>query len=172
MYQPETKNWMQAHSHAAFVTLQVLIQAGQGLVTIEEVVGSDGKPDLLASLDLDGIDIVGRKALGDFIMKLQVYKSTADVDSARNMFETYASISNDKKHPWLKWRDIVIDRKLPRKMCVQANTFLSEDGNTVSLKTYEKSANGIILAATDRLPGVDIYSALQFCYDNDKPFFP
>lgn len=72
MYQPDSKKWMQAHSQAAFVTLQVLLQDGDGVVSIEEIVGADGKPDLLANLNFDAIDTAGRKALSNFILKLQV----------------------------------------------------------------------------------------------------
>lgn len=72
MYQPKTKAWMQAHSQARFAILQVLIEAGGGLVTVEETVGSDGKPDLLISMDGSKVDTVGRKAISDFLLKIQV----------------------------------------------------------------------------------------------------
>jgi len=72
MYQSETKTWMQAHSKARFVILQVLIEAGQGLVTVEEKVGEYGEPDLLINVDKTNIDTVGREAMRDFLLQLQV----------------------------------------------------------------------------------------------------
>lgn len=72
MYRPTTETWMQAHNQGMFVILQVLIEAGDGLIRIEEKVGSDGRPDLLLTLDRTKINTVGRKALSDFMLKLQV----------------------------------------------------------------------------------------------------
>jgi dipeptidyl-peptidase-3 len=72
MYQPSTKQWMQAHSQARFAILQVLIEAGENLVTVQEKAGADGKPDLLIQVDGSKLDTVGRKAIGDFLLKIQV----------------------------------------------------------------------------------------------------
>ena len=72
MYQPETSAWLQAHCQARFVILQVLIEAGHGLVSVQEKVGEDGKPDLLISVDKTKIDTVGREAMRIFLLKLQV----------------------------------------------------------------------------------------------------
>ena len=45
---------------------------------------------------------------------------TGDFESADEMFAKHSKISEQ----WLQWRDIVVDRKQPRKMKVQANTII------------------------------------------------
>lgn len=71
-YNPESKRWGQSHCHARFVLLRVAIEAGQGFVGIDELTGSDGKPDLLFTLDRTKIDSVGAPAVRDFVKLLQV----------------------------------------------------------------------------------------------------
>lgn len=125
MYQPKTEKWMQSHSQAAFVILQVLLEAGDNFVTVTETVGTDGKPDLLIKVDRTKMDTVGRKAMNEFLMKLQVYKSTADIKAAREMFDKYSAVNNKGQHPWANWRDIVLDKKKPRKIMGQPNLILN-----------------------------------------------
>lgn len=128
MYQPKTKAWMQAHSQAAFVILQVLLEGGQDFITVEETVGCDGKPDLLLHVDRCKMNTVGRQAMNAFLLKLQVYKSTADINRAKEMFDKYSAVNDDGTYPWAKWRDIVMDRKKPRKILSQPNLTLGGQG--------------------------------------------
>jgi hypothetical protein len=59
----------------------------------------------------------------DKLLFLKVYKSLGDISSAQKMFDHYTTVSNENANsPWLKWRDIVISRRKPRKMWIQANT--------------------------------------------------
>lgn len=58
--------------NAGYVILQVLLEAGDDLVTIKELTGDDGKPDLVVVLDRCKIETTGRKAIANFLMKLQV----------------------------------------------------------------------------------------------------
>lgn len=57
---------------ARYVILRVL-QEVEGLVAISETVGEDGKPDLLITLDRGRIESEGKTAIGDFLLKLQVF---------------------------------------------------------------------------------------------------
>ena len=72
MYNPQTQVWMQAHSQARYVILQVLLDAGQDLVKVAKVTGKDGKDDLLLTLNRSKIRTVGKETLGAFLRKLQV----------------------------------------------------------------------------------------------------
>jgi len=40
------------------------------------------------------------------------------------MFEGYTVVNNDGKYPWATWRDIILEKKQPRKMFVQHNTIV------------------------------------------------
>lgn len=57
---------------ARYVILQVLLEAGENLVQVTSITGSDGKPDVLVTLDRTKIESVGRPAIGNFLRKLQV----------------------------------------------------------------------------------------------------
>ena len=64
---------------ARYVILRVLLEAGEELVQLTSVTGSDGKPDVLISLDRTKIESVGRPAIGNFLRKLQVCHHLRDL---------------------------------------------------------------------------------------------
>ena len=68
-YSVETSEWGQAHIMASYVILQVLLEAGNGFINIEET-EKDGKPYLYLTLDRKQIHTTGKKAIGDFIRVL------------------------------------------------------------------------------------------------------
>lgn len=84
------------------------------------------------------IETTGRTAIGKFLLKLQVYKATADIENARTMYEGYSEVpqKSPSGHDFRKIRDIIIDRKKPRTILVQSNTRLNQ-----SCK-YPPRANG------------------------------
>uniref|UniRef100_A0A3Q3BMH5 Dipeptidyl peptidase 3 n=1 Tax=Haplochromis burtoni TaxID=8153 RepID=A0A3Q3BMH5_HAPBU len=147
-YTPESKRWRQAHMQARFVILRVLLEAGEGLVGLEEVTGEDGKPDARITLDRSKIPTVGKNAIHRFLCKLQVFKSTADVEGGRAFYDKYSTVSDTGAHNFLRLRETVLLRKEARKMFVQANTRIS--GDSVELVEYEGSAAGLIRSFTER----------------------
>ncbi|KAM4546467.1 dipeptidyl peptidase 3 [Fundulus diaphanus] len=147
-YTPESKSWRQAHMQARFVILRVLLEAGEGLVGLEEVTGQDGKPDARVTLDRSKINTVGKNAIHRFLCKLQVFKSTADVEGGRALYEGYSAVGDTGAHNFLRLRETVLLRKEARKMFVQANTRIS--GESVELVEYEGSAAGLIRSFTER----------------------
>lgn len=159
MYQPATRTWLQAHSQARFVILQVLLEAGQGLVEIVETKADDGRADLRVSLDRSKIATVGKEAIGNFLRRLQVYKSTGNVAAARAMYDKYSLVTDAEPYPFQRWRAIVMERKKPRHMFVQPNTRLV-DGK-VELVEYEATAEGLIQSWNERFADADVHPLLE-----------
>ncbi|KAM9780860.1 dipeptidyl peptidase 3 [Syngnathus typhle] len=152
-YTPESKSWRQAHMQARFVILRVLLEAGNGLVGLKEVTGADGKPDARITLDRSKIRTVGKDAIHKFLCKLQVFKSTADVDKGRALYEGYSTVSKSGAHNFPRLRETVLLRKEDRKMFVQANTRITEE--SVELVQYEGSASGLIQSFIERFDDND-----------------
>jgi len=174
MYSPGTKEWKQAHSQARFVILNVLLEEGEGFVSIKEAKNEeDGKPDLLLTMDRKKLESVGKPAIGAFLKKLQLYKSMGDFKSASAMYEKYSAVSEEGPTPWAKWRDIIIDRKVPRKILVQANTKI--DGEKLVLKDYSSDVSGMIESWRERFSSEESQNLdviLESLYLKDKPHFP
>ena len=161
-YTPSTHEWRQAHMQARYVILRLLLEAGDGnLLTLKEFVGEDGKPDVEVSLDRALISTVGRKAVGDFLLKLQVYKSLGDVDTGSKFYSEYSHVPEDMA----KLRTIVMTRKEPRKLLIQPHMYKDDDGK-IKLKTFPATVEGMIKSFTTRYPSED--SELLALYDADK----
>ena len=72
------------------------------------------------------------------ILSLQVYKSMGAIKEAKEMYDRYAEVSGS----WATWRQIVVDRRQPRSILVQANTSIKDE--KLDLHSYEASAEGFV----------------------------
>ncbi|XP_076638699.1 dipeptidyl peptidase 3 isoform X2 [Colletes latitarsis] len=165
-YDPSTKKWLQAHSQARYVLLRVCIEAGDDFVIVTE---SEPGKNLLLTVDQSKILTVGKRAIGEFLTKLQVYKSTGDVEAAKNMYEKYSEVPETGPQPWARWRDIVLAHKEPRKIFVQSNTFANGEG--VQLKNYEPNFVGFIQSWVERFPSPETSQTLIELWEKDKDHF-
>ncbi|XP_033735100.1 dipeptidyl peptidase 3-like [Pecten maximus] len=168
-YSPETGAWRQAHMQARFVILRVLLEAGNGLVTIKHFTADDGSEDMVLKLDRSKISTVGKTAIGNFLRKLQVYKSTCDVEAAKKLYNYYSDVHDREEPHFLARRATVLARKQPRKMFVQHNTVVN--GSTVDLKNYDSSAAGLIQSFAERFPSTDIDDIVEKLWEKEKPYF-
>jgi len=101
--------------------------------------------NLYVRVDRELVLTKGRDAVGKLLVDLQVRKSTADGIGARDF---YLKLTK----PISGWegeiRDIVLKKKLPRKIFVQPNTVLI-DGE-VQLKEYPLTCEGVIQSFIER----------------------
>jgi dipeptidyl-peptidase-3 len=154
------------------VLLQVLLNAGEGFVTLKEVKGEDGNPDLLLSMDRSKLESVGKPAMGEFLKKLQVYKSTGDFESAKVMYDELSEVREGGPYPFAKWREIVLARKTPRKMLVQANTVVKDE--TLTFRDYSATHEGMLQSWAERFDAEDFKSLdtmLKDLSEKDAKYF-
>lgn len=141
-WDPESKKWGQAHMQARFGIFKSLHKAG--VVTLEYK-DQDNFDDLEIVVHESKLDTAGVKALGDFLHKLHVFKTTADVKQGVKFYDDITGVSEE----YAKFRDAVLRKKLPRKQLIQANTILTSDG-TVEVREYQESEVGMIQSFADR----------------------
>lgn len=173
-YTPATKTWGQAHMQARYALLQVMLRAGGGLVTL---VGADGltsegvaRGDAIEGqggvhilLDRSKIMSVGVPAVGAWLKQLQVYKATADVSAAKEVYNDLTAVPD----AWLPLRDLVIAKRKPRQMFVQpileplgatcslpgSTVTVSPQQNEVQLRSFPPTTAGLIDAFVTRFGG-------------------
>ncbi|KAF8163294.1 aflatoxin-detoxifizyme [Crassisporium funariophilum] len=143
-YDPATQKHGQAHMQARLGITQHLIQSG--IARLEEVRDDSGKlENLYVRVDRSLVLSKGREAAGKLLIELQVRKSTADAAGSR---EFYTNLTK----PIAGWegeiRDMVLRKKLPRKIFVQPNTIVV-DGKVI-LKEYPLTPSGVIQSFIER----------------------
>ena len=142
-WDPKSQKWGQAHMQARFSILKTFLEAGEDFAKLEYT--KEDLSDLTIKIDKEKIPTVGRKAVEGYLQKLHVYKSTADLEEGRKLYDQMTHVDE-----WwgTKVREEVIRKKLPRKAFVQANTL--EEGGDIVLKEYEATCEGMIESWADR----------------------
>lgn len=134
---------------------------------IEFCKDEEGKDDMKFSVDRARLRTHGFKAISDFLHKLHVYKSMGDYEEAKKFFDHYSTVDETM----LKVREIVIARKRPRRIELQPNLLLGDDGKP-QYKGYAESHEGIIQSNIERFPAFrqDIYE--QWLADAEQVRMP
>ena len=103
--------------------------------------------------------------MGRLLLEIQVRKSTADGKGATGQFskgcakalgtdaflpaEFYKKLTAPSSHWVEKLRPLVLDKKQPRKIFVQPNTVVDQNGEVV-LKEYPVTCEGVIESFVER----------------------
>jgi dipeptidyl-peptidase-3 len=86
----------------------------------------------------------GKASLGRMLLRLHIYRCTADIRSCREFYEDLTTVNEEA----LAWREVVLLKKDPPLAFCHANTFL--DGDSVILKEYEPTVRGLIQSWAER----------------------
>ncbi|KAI9903085.1 hypothetical protein N3K66_002437 [Trichothecium roseum] len=146
MWDPKAQKWGQAHSQARFSILKCFLEAGDDFCKLDYKEAD--LSDLTIKLDRTKILTAGREAVGKYLQKLHVYKSTANVETGGKFYVDMTTVGLDFWGSTV--RELVLKKKQPRKVFVQANTTLDEGSGKVAIKHYEPSLVGIIESWSDR----------------------
>lgn len=140
-WDPASEKWGQPHMQARFGIFKSLHQSGVCRLEHSEPDFSD----LRVVVDESKLHTTAVDALGDFLSRLHVFKSTANVEEGVRFYNTITKVTKD----YAKFRDTILSKKLPRKQLIQANSSVSSD-NTVQVIEYEESEVGMIQSFYDR----------------------
>jgi dipeptidyl-peptidase III len=142
-WEPSSRKWGQIHMQARFAITQTFLRAGQDFVQLKWT--KEDLSDLTILVDRSKILSVGRPAVEQVLQKIHIYKATADVKAAKELYDDLTNVDSF-------WGDMirkaVIAKDVPRKVFVQGNT-VEVDGKIV-LKEYEASLEGMIQSFAER----------------------
>ncbi|KAF9236417.1 peptidase family M49-domain-containing protein [Melanogaster broomeanus] len=143
-YDPVTGKHGQAHMQARLGITKFMVN--EGLVKLKKIYSADGiLENLYIELDRKEVLQNGSKVMGKLLRQLQIRKSVADGAGARAFYTELTTPPAD----WVQEvKDVVLKKKLPRKMMLQSNT-LVVDGK-VELKEYPLTTAGMIESLIDR----------------------
>ena len=144
-WDPKSRKWGQAHMQARYSILRTFMDDGKEFCELRST--KDDLSDLEIFLDRGKILSHGRPAVESYLQKLHVYKSTADVEAGKKLYDDITSVDE-----WWaeKVRPVVLSKKTPRKVFVQANTVLDEKSGEVELVEYEPTVEGMIESYVER----------------------
>jgi dipeptidyl-peptidase III len=144
-WDPKSKKWGQAHMQARYSILRTFLDAGENFCELKST--KDDLSDLEIYLDRSKILSHGRPAVESYLQKLHVYKSTADFEAGKKLYDGITSVDE-----WWaeKVRPVVLSKKTPRKVFVQANTVLDRESGKVELVEYEPTVEGMIKSYVER----------------------
>ncbi|XP_003746367.1 dipeptidyl peptidase 3 [Galendromus occidentalis] len=173
-YDVKNKVWGNPHARAHFVILNVLQQKVPGFVFVREVVDRNTNSRNL-ELAIDRAKLVAiRKPLREFALRLHVFKSTADFQSAEFLYDEFSDPASRIVSLNKKFSDIrhIVDQVVKEKpLVVQPNTLLR--GSEAVMISYEPTVEGLLRSFMERFNKIEEkYTILKDIYVQDMHHFP
>ncbi|KAJ6235811.1 dipeptidyl peptidase 3 [Anaeramoeba flamelloides] len=144
-YSPESATWLQAHSRARFAILTEMMK-----VDLVEIIINEERDDFKIKVNQNLIRNVGFKTISQMLLKIGIFKSTANVEKAKEWYQECTQVNSEM----LEIRDIVIKRKSPEQLLIQHNTL--EKNGEIILKQYEETKQGLIYSFLERFEMQDL----------------
>lgn len=110
VYDPVQRRWGDAHSRARFAILRTCIEAG--IATINTNDDAEGAPNAVIQLDRSRIATEGVAAISALLLRIMVYRSTADAAAAQVWYNERTAVDEF----FNSLREIVMARRRPRKV--------------------------------------------------------
>ncbi|PVH83360.1 peptidase M49, dipeptidyl-peptidase III [Cadophora sp. DSE1049] len=139
-FSPENNKWGDPHARGDYAIFRALLGADGFMKLIID----DEHKKVKVHIDRSQLESHGRKAIGDLLLKIHVYRCTADVEAATGFYTELTSVDKEM----LRIRDIVEHNKGRKEVFIQAN--LVQEGGKVKVVEYEKSAEGLIRSWVER----------------------
>ncbi len=124
--------------------LKTLLHHGSGVLTITHNPTHPTHP-LTVHVDRSKIRSHGKPALGAMLLRLHMYRCTADAAACREYYEDLSKVTGE----YLAWREAVVKAKPPPMVFVQANTVVDGEGE-VRLREYEETVEGVVRSWVER----------------------
>jgi len=137
-YNVEKNEWMQAHSQARFVIMKVLKEAN-----FVDVVFIDDS--MVIVMDKTKILTEGKQIIGNFLRKMQFYKSTGNVEDGSKFYHKYSVLDNID----MKMLELYKKTKKPRAVLVQPNLKVNDNAEYTYVD-YEPTCEGVLKSFCDR----------------------
>ncbi|KAK1826080.1 dipeptidyl peptidase III [Podospora conica] len=151
-FNPEDQSWGDQHARGSFAILRHLLQDGNDVITVNH---SPSTGTLQIHVDRSKILSHGKPSLGRLLLRLHVWRCTADINSCTEFYNPLTAVDGRFE----AWREAAMAawsskgsslvQSEPGGKIIQLNTFVTDYGR-VELKVYDTTNEGIIESFLDR----------------------
>ena len=157
LFNPINKKWGQAHTQGAWVFTHFIMEnqkKGKEIIKVQITEDQNGEQSLNLVISKENILEYGQELVGQILLRLHIWKCTADSESAKEFYAHHSEVSEF----FLRVRKITCDNEKPRRLELNHNLKLDENNNVV-LVEYPETVEGIIESYVDRY-GTSINQAI------------